>query len=89
MDVEALILTSRHEEAIEKLDFLNSKCGYSFWEIEMRSSIEKYINGKSNQKYITNIRSKLNNKVEDFFLQQILFKHQSKRFETFSKNLVA
>ncbi|NOH77793.1 hypothetical protein F0247_22415 [Vibrio crassostreae] len=87
-DVEALILMSRHEEAIGKLDFLNAKCGYSFWEIEMRSCIEKYINGKSNQKYITNIRSKLKHKVEDFFLQQILFKHQSKRFETFSKNLV-
>ncbi|MBE4493824.1 hypothetical protein HJZ14_08490 [Vibrio parahaemolyticus] len=86
--IESLILTSNYEEALRELDKLHDNCGYSFWEIEMRSCLEKHVKNTSNQKYISNIRNAIKHKVEDFFLQQILFKHQSKRFETFSKNLV-
>lgn len=86
--IESRILTSNYEEALRELDKLHDSCGYSFWEIEMRSCLEKHVKNTSNQKYISNIRNTIKCKVEDFFLQQILFKHQSKRFETFSKNLV-
>ncbi len=87
--IEVEILNSNAINAELALDKLNSLAGYSFWEVEMRSNIKKYIKNESNSKYISELRSSSDSVVVDFFLQQLLFKHQSKRFTTFSKNLVS
>lgn len=87
--VEIAILRSDSKSASVTLDKINKIAGFSFWEVEMRSNICRYIHNESNSKYINNLRSSSDSIVVDFFLQQLLFKHQSKRFSTFSKNLVS
>lgn len=87
-EVDIAILNNNPNYAIEVIDAIEQKLGYSMWSIEYKTHIKKELLGISSVDYLTTINTDIGTTF-DFFIQQLIFKSESKNIYSFIDNLLA
>lgn len=86
--VDISILNSKPIDAINLIEEIEQKLGSSLWSIEYTAHIKRELLGENSTDYLTEIKSTAT-KTFDFFMQQLIYKSESKNIYSFIDNLLA
>lgn len=85
-EIDLLILNSKAEEALSKINEVTDLFGYSMWAIEYETHIKKELLSTTNIDYLNHIKKINSNGAVDFFIQQLILKSESKNIYSFLDN---
>ena len=86
--IDIAILNNNGGKALQTIDFLDNELGYSLWSIEYKTHIKKELMGENSTAYLSSIKDKGNKQLE-FYIQQLIYKSESKNIYSFIDNLLA
>lgn len=89
LEIDILILNSKAEQALKKIDEVIKYSGYSLWAIEYQTHIKKEFLSESNLTYLNQLKNINKTGEIDFFIQQLTLKSESKNIHSFVDNLLA
>ena len=88
-EVDRHILLSQANDALFLIDDVNKNCGKSLWAIEYKTHIKKELLNENNTALLKNIQEKNISETLNFFIQQLIYKSESKNIFSFVDSINA